>query len=210
MSIHRSAPLFIYKYQQGTKITSDRTSRNQIQLVFPQVQSQLCYSDQSANVSSYRSESVVLRWPAASQIFGSFSGLRGIDKGVDGGNHNGDPLQWHEWFGQFKSAIYSQSLADNVKLTYLETLVTGKAKTAIAEFAYCELMYKDTLKTIERKYGQPQAVSAHLGKLSSFPSLKRHNFDNIINYLQKFQVLLGSLNHFHMTRTLRAHRSLKQ
>ena len=39
----------------------------------------------------------------------------------------GDPLQWHEWYGQFKSAIDSQSLTDDVKLTYLKTLVNGKA-----------------------------------------------------------------------------------
>ena len=97
--------------------------------------------------------------------------------------YNGDPLQWHEWFGQFKSAIDSQSLTDDVKLTYLKTLVTGKAKTAIAEFAHCGVMYKDALKTVERKFGQPQAVvSAHLDKLSSFPPLKMHNSDNIINY----------------------------
>ena len=72
--------------------------------------------------------------------------------------YNGDPLQWHEWFGQFKSAIDAHSLTDDVKLTYLKTLVTGKAKTAIAEFAYCGVMYKDALKTHERKFGQPQAV----------------------------------------------------
>ena len=47
---------------------------------------------------------------------------------------NGDPLQWHEWYGQFKSAIDSQSLTDDVKLTYFKTLVAGKAKIAIAEF----------------------------------------------------------------------------
>ena len=33
--------------------------------------------------------------------------------------YNGDPLQWHEWFGQFKSAIDTQSLTDDVNLTYL-------------------------------------------------------------------------------------------
>ena len=38
---------------------------------------------------------------------------------------NGDPLNWHEWYGQFKSAIDSQSLTDDVELTYLKTLVTG-------------------------------------------------------------------------------------
>ena len=106
--------------------------------------------------------------------------------------YNGDPLQWHEWFGQFKSAIDAQFLTDDVKLTYLKTLVTGKAKTAIAEFAYCGVMYKDALKTLERKFGQPQAVvSAHLEKLSSFPPLKMHNSDNIINYSATISSLVG-------------------
>ena len=48
--------------------------------------------------------------------------------------NNGDPSQWHDWFGQFKSAIDLAPLTDDVKLTYLETLVTGKAKAAIAEY----------------------------------------------------------------------------
>ena len=106
--------------------------------------------------------------------------------------YNGDPLQWHEWFGQFKSAIDSQSLTDDVKLTYLKTLVTGKAKTPVAEFAYCGVMYKDALKTFERKIGQPQAVvSAHLDKLSSFPPPKMHNSDNIVNYSATISSLVG-------------------
>ena len=54
-------------------------------------------------------------------------------------------------------------LTDDVKLLYLKTLVFGKAKTAIAEFAYCGTMYKDKLKTLERKFGQPHTVvSAYL------------------------------------------------
>ena len=106
--------------------------------------------------------------------------------------YNGDPLQWHEWYGQFKSAIESQSLSDDVKLTYLKTLVTGKAKIAIAEFAYCGLMYKDAPKTLERKFRQPQAVvSAHLDKLSNFLPLKMHNSDNIINYSAAISSLVG-------------------
>ena len=108
--------------------------------------------------------------------------------------YNGDPLQWHEWYGQFKSAIDSQSLTDDVKLTYFKTLVTGKAKTAIAESAYCGAMYKDALRTLDRKFGQPQAVvSAHLDQLSSFPPLKMQNSDNIINYSGCISSLVGVL-----------------
>ena len=107
---------------------------------------------------------------------------------------NGDPLKWHDWYGQFKSAFDSQSLTDDVKLTYLKALVAGKAKIAIAEVAYCGLMYKDALRTFERKFGQPQAVvSAHLDldKLSNFPPLKMHNSDNIIYYSVAISSHLG-------------------
>ena len=83
---------------------------------------------------------------------------------------SGDPLQWHEWFGQFKSAIDSSSLTGDVKLTYLQTLVPGKAKTAIAEFAYCGTMYKDAMKTLEQKFGQPQTGQCLLGQISECSS----------------------------------------
>ena len=66
-------------------------------------------------------------------------------------------------------SIKSQSLTDDVKLTYIKTLVTDKTKSTLAEFAYCDAMYKDALRTLERKFGQPQAVvSAHLDKRNSF------------------------------------------
>ena len=49
---------------------------------------------------------------------------------------DGNPLNWVEWFGQFKSTVDSAVHPDDTKLTYLKTLVTIKAKTIIAEFSY--------------------------------------------------------------------------
>ena len=49
---------------------------------------------------------------------------------------DGNPLNWHKWFGQFKSTVDSAVLTYYTKLTYLKTPVTSKAKTAIAEFHY--------------------------------------------------------------------------
>ena len=40
-------------------------------------------------------------------------------------NYDGDPLLWHEWYGQFKFTIHSAPIADDMKLTYLNTLVTA-------------------------------------------------------------------------------------
>ena len=107
---------------------------------------------------------------------------------------DGNPLQWPEWFGQFKSAIDAKVLSDDVKLTYLKTLVSGKAKNAIAEFAYSGVFYKDALKTLERKFGQPQTiVAAHLEKLSNFPPLKMHNSESIINFASCISSLVAVL-----------------
>ena len=105
---------------------------------------------------------------------------------------SGDPLQWPEWFGQFKSAVDSATWTDAAKTTYLKTLVTGKAKAVIEGFAYCGDMYQEALKALERKYGQPQTVvSAHLEKLGSWPSVKMHNSESLIAYAIVISSLVG-------------------
>ena len=96
---------------------------------------------------------------------------------------DGNPLQWHEWYGQFKSAVDQAAITDEVKMTYLKTLVSGKAKIATEGFAYSGALYRDALKALERKFGQPQAVvTSHLEKLSNYPAVKIHNSESIINY----------------------------
>ena len=91
-------------------------------------------------------------------------------------------LEWHEWFGQFCSTVDAASLSDEVKIIYLKKLVTGKAKSAISEFEYNERMNKDALKTLEKKFGQPQnVITAHIDKLSSFPQLRVHNSEKIVS-----------------------------
>ena len=59
-------------------------------------------------------------------------------------------------------AVDSAALTDDKELTYLKTLVTGKAKTAVVEIAYCGTMYRDALKTLEHEFGQPRAVVSAL------------------------------------------------
>ena len=107
---------------------------------------------------------------------------------------DGDPLQWPEWIGQFRSAIDNAVLTDDVKLTYLKTLVTGKAKSVISGFAYCGKMYKDALKALERKFGQPQIiVGAYLDKLNSSPPVKMHHSESLIAFSCMITSLIGVL-----------------
>ena len=108
--------------------------------------------------------------------------------------YNGDPIQWHEWFRQFKSAIDSALLTDDDKLTYLKTLVIGKTNVAIAEFAYCGAMYNVAIWTLERKFGQPQAVvTAYLDKLANIPPVEMHNSESILSYSASVSLLVGAL-----------------
>ena len=110
----------------------------------------------------------------------------------------GDPHQWHEWFGQFKYAIDSAFISNDVKLTYLKTLVTGKAKAPIAEFAYCGTMCQNALRTLERNFRQPHAVvRAHLDKMSQLPALKMHNSKNIIINSVQILALVGVFRSLH-------------
>ena len=96
---------------------------------------------------------------------------------------DGNPHNWHEWFGQFKSTVDSAILSKDEKLTYLKTLVVGKAKAAIAEYSYSGVLYEDALATLQRKFGQAHAVvGAHLDELSNFLPLKMHNSENVIGF----------------------------
>ena len=89
----------------------------------------------------------------------------------------------HEWSDQFKSATDSANLTDDEKRSYLETLVTGKTKVAIADVAYTGRFYRDSLKTFERKFGQPKViVGAYFDKLASYTPVKIHSSEQIIDF----------------------------
>ena len=108
---------------------------------------------------------------------------------------DGNPLNWHECFGQFKSTVDSVVLISDMKLTYLKILVTDKSKTAIAEFSYRGVIYKDALATLQRKFGQPHAiVGAHLDKLNTFPPLKIHSSENVVSFASAISGLVAVFN----------------
>ena len=124
---------------------------------------------------------------------------------------DGNPLNWHEWFGQFKSTVDSAVLTDDTKLTYLNTLVIGNTKPKIAEFSYCGVMYKDALATLQRKFGQPHAfVGAHLEKLNTFSPLKMHNSENIISFSSVISGLVAIFNSLSFNDDLKSVNMLKQ
>ena len=69
----------------------------------------------------------------------------------------------------------------------------GKAKSAIAEYSYSGVLYKDALATLQRKFGQPHAVvGAHLDEEKSIdkhPSLREKYAETIREDIQKGYVI---------------------
>ena len=125
--------------------------------------------------------------------------------------YDGDPLSWHEWSGQFKSAIDSANLTDDEKLTYLKTLVTGKAKLAIADVAYSERFSRDSLKTLERKFGQPKVVvDAYFDKLASYTPVKIHSSEQIIDFANCIASIIGVFRSLNYENDLRVAAMLNQ
>ena len=54
---------------------------------------------------------------------------------------SGDPLEWPEWSQLFQATIHAANIDDSVKMNHLKTMVTGKAKEAIAGLGYTAEMY---------------------------------------------------------------------
>ena len=90
-------------------------------------------------------------------------------------------------------------------------MVTGKAKVAVAESPHCGAMYKDALKTLERMFGQPQAVvTAYSDKLVIIPPVKMHNSESIISYSVTVSSLVGIFRSLNYVQDLSSPTSLGQ
>ena len=94
--------------------------------------------------------------------------------------------------------VNSRMRSDAHKLTYLKTLVTGKANLATACVAYSGRFYRD-LKMLERKFGQPQInVGADCDELASYTPVKIHSSELIIDYANNIASIIDvfrSLNY---------------
>ena len=66
-------------------------------------------------------------------------------------------LEWPEWSGFFLSTVHAAN-DTSLKMNHLKTLVTGKAKDAIAELGYTEDMYDVAWNTSDDQFGRPQVV----------------------------------------------------
>ena len=72
---------------------------------------------------------------------------------------SGDPLQFQSFWEIFDSSIHSNtSLAPISKLSYLKTLLTGKAKDALNSLGLTSGNHVEAVAILKSRFGDPQVV----------------------------------------------------
>ena len=96
---------------------------------------------------------------------------------------SGNPLDWPEWSGQFLATVDQAQVDDGIKMNYLKTLVSGRAKAAIEGMGYNAGTYKIAWDILSRDFGRPELiVNSQLKRLHSYPFIKPHDYTEVIKF----------------------------
>ena len=110
---------------------------------------------------------------------------------------SGDPLEWPEWSQLFQATVHAANIDDSVKMNHLKTMVTGKAKEAIAGLGYTAEMYNVAWNVLVRNFGKPQmVVNAQLKRIYSFPPMKPYAGAALIKFARIVSSCVNVLTQF--------------
>ena len=105
---------------------------------------------------------------------------------------SGNPLELPEVSGQFLATVDQAGVPLSIKMNYLKTLVTGKAKSSIDGMGYSGGMYQVAWQTLQQDFARPElVVNAQLKKIHCYVFIKPHDSVDIIKYSQ---VVYGWVN----------------
>ena len=110
---------------------------------------------------------------------------------------SGDPLEWPEWSQLFQATVHAANIDDSVKMNHLKTMVTDKAKEAIAGLGYTAEMYNVAWNVLVRNFGKPQmVVNAQLKRIYSFPPMKPYDGAALIKFARIVSSCVNVLTQF--------------
>ena len=114
---------------------------------------------------------------------------------------NGNLLTWTDWIQLFESVIDSRPLSTTEKMTHLQSLLTGQAKSLVKGYGCNGQCYHQALADLKKKYGKSSViVNAYLEKLASFPSpsaQRPKSFDNFSIFINDLVNTFTSLEYEH-------------
>ena len=110
---------------------------------------------------------------------------------------SGDPLEWPEWSQLFQATVQAANMDDSVKMNHLKTMVTGKAKEAIAGLGYTAEMHNVAWNVLVRNFGKPQmVVNAQPKRICSLPPMKPYDGAALIKYARLVSSCVNVLTQF--------------
>ena len=122
---------------------------------------------------------------------------------------SGDPLEWPEWSKLFQAIVHAANMDDSVRMNHFKTMVTGKAKEAIADLGYTAEMYNVPWNVLVRNFGKPQmVVNAQLKRIYSFPPMKFYDGAALIKFARIVSSSVNVLTQFNYVGDLNSERVL--
>ena len=101
---------------------------------------------------------------------------------------DGEPEQWLNWIGLFNTTINSTDMTNSEKMTHLQKLVSGDAKSLIRGYGCNGAMYDAALQLLENDLGNPtKIVTSFLRRLDAIsgPNLRHtRSYKDLVNFLQ--------------------------
>ena len=68
-------------------------------------------------------------------------------------NFDGNTLEWPEWSSVFIATVDQRQIPETEKTSYLKTLLTGRARSAISGMGWSGQFYGAAWNILERKFG---------------------------------------------------------
>ena len=98
---------------------------------------------------------------------------------------SGNPLKWPERSSLFPATVDKAGIDDSLKMNHPKTLVTPKAKAAIAVMGFSGEMYRLAWETLSRNFVRTLIIlNAQLKQIHAHQFIKQHDSQAIIKYSQ--------------------------
>ena len=111
---------------------------------------------------------------------------------------DGDPHAFHDWINIFKASVHdNRSVSHTQRITYLQNIVSGKAKDLNRGYSCYPAFNNVALAELESRFGSPQdVVTAYIRRLESLQNRQNHN---LVSFYTILKQLIQTFYNLHFT-----------
>ena len=122
----------------------------------------------------------------------------------------GSPIEWPEWSNVFVATVHNREIPSSEKMSHLKTLLTGKARAAIASMGYSGDLYDEAWALLERRFGRPYLiVEAQLNTLRNQQAIRMHDSKALASYSTTISNVVSAVRNYKYEGDLRSSATLQ-